>query len=222
MNPRHPPDWDPRAPSVQADQISAYDAMRRRCPVAHSEYLHWSLFRHADVVQALHDHATFSNQVSERVSVPNGMDPPEHTAYRRMIEPYFGPQALARFEPEYRRIARDAVASLPRSGEVEWMAGFAGDVVVRMLRAFMGWPQDLQEPLREWTRKNHAATLSGDRAAMAAVAFEFDGHIRAQLWARRESGSRAAEDVTARLMAETVNAQPLTGDRQHRAQLDRR
>ena len=48
-----PADWDPRAPPVLDDQIAAYDAMRRRCPVAHSDYLHWSLFRHADVLRVL-------------------------------------------------------------------------------------------------------------------------------------------------------------------------
>ena len=38
-------DWDPRSPAVLQDQLAAYDEMRGRCPVAHSEYLGWSLFR---------------------------------------------------------------------------------------------------------------------------------------------------------------------------------
>jgi cytochrome P450 len=61
------------------DQRTAYDGMRRRCPVASSEFLGWSLFRHEDVTRALHDHETFSNAVSQHLSVPNGMDLPEHT-----------------------------------------------------------------------------------------------------------------------------------------------
>lgn len=212
MDNRHTPDWDPRSQSVLDDQIKAYDGMRRRCPVAHSEYLHWSLFRHEDVARVLGDHDTFSNQVSAHPSVPNGMDPPTHTAYRQLIEPYFGPAPLARFEPECRRIAQQAVDSLPVAGEVELMAQFARDAVVRMLCAFMGWPGELQVPLQEWTRKNQAATLSGDRAAMAAVAFEFDGHIRARLSARRARGSQAGDDVTTRLLRETVNGKALTDE----------
>ena len=90
-------DWNPRSENVLEDQIAAYDDMRHRCPVAHSEYLHWSLFRHADVVRALNDHETFSNVVSSHLSVPNGMDPPQHTGYRRLIEPYFNPQRMAAF-----------------------------------------------------------------------------------------------------------------------------
>ena len=37
------PDWDPRDPSIQNDQIPAYDDMRERCPVAYSEFLGWSI-----------------------------------------------------------------------------------------------------------------------------------------------------------------------------------
>ena len=201
-------EWDPRSADVQADQIKAYDAMRRRCPVAHSDYLHSSLLRHADVVRVLHDPATFSSQASTHLNVPNGMDPPRHTAYRRLIEPYFGAQALAAFEPECRLIAREMVGALPARGEVEWMEDFARDSAMRMLCAFMGWPAELHGPLREWVRKNHAATLAQDRAAMADIAFEFDGHIRAQLALRRANGLVGA-DVTTRLAKEHIDGKPL-------------
>ncbi len=40
----HPtPAWDPRDISVLRDQRHAYDAMRERCPVAHDDFLDWSL-----------------------------------------------------------------------------------------------------------------------------------------------------------------------------------
>jgi cytochrome P450 len=67
MSQRQSPDWDPRSQAVLDDQIKAYDDMRHRCPVAHSDYLHWSLFRHEDVVHALLDPATFSNAVDAPV-----------------------------------------------------------------------------------------------------------------------------------------------------------
>jgi cytochrome P450 len=206
--PDHRPDWDPRAPAVLRDQIQAYDHMRQRCPVAHSEYLHWSLFRHADVLRVLHDPETFGNAVSTHVSVPNGMDPPEHTAWRALIEPYFAPAQLAAFEPVARGIAHELVAALPESGEVEWMDGFAQDGAVRLLCAFMGWPASLHAPLREWSRRNQAATLAGDRAALAAIAFEFDGHIRAQL-ARCRAMKEPGQDLTSRLLRERVHGRPV-------------
>jgi cytochrome P450 len=203
-----PVDWAPLAPEVQADQLAAYDQLRRRCPVAHSEALHWSLFRHADIVGVLHDPETFGNATSTHLNVPNGMDPPRHTAYRQLINPFFGPQALAAFEPEGRRIALELVERLPMSGAVEWMDAFARDCALRMLCAFMAWPAALDEALRDWARKNQAATLAQDRTATAAVAVEFEGHIRAQL-ARTRADGLIANDGTTRLLRATIDGRPL-------------
>lgn len=205
-------DWDPRAPDVLADPIAAYDRMRQRCPIAHSDYLHYSVFRHADVVRILNDHETFSSQASRFVSVPNSMDPPEHTAYRAVIEPYFGPDRMAAFEPICRRICDELVAALPRNGNVEIMFDLAHPFALRMQCAFLGWPDSLHEPLLQWIHKKNVATLSGDGHAIAAVATEFDQTIRDLLKVRRQAGDQAPDDITTSLMHETVNGHPLTED----------
>lgn len=89
MNNETDPDWDADSPGIVRDQVAAYDEMRRGCPVAYSESRGHSVFRHDDVCRILADHETFSNAVSQHLSVPNGMDPPEHTPYRKIIESYF-------------------------------------------------------------------------------------------------------------------------------------
>jgi cytochrome P450 len=206
------PDWDPRSTVVLGDQIAAYDDMRRRCPVAHSDYLQWSLFRHDDVMRVLNDHDTFSSVASRHLSVPNGMDPPEHTRYRSVIEPYFGPREMQAFEPVCRRIAVDLVDALPSNGETELMRTFAEDFALQIQCAFMGWPADLHEPLRQWTHGNREATLAADRDAMARVAHEFDDFISQLLDVRRDAGDQAPDDVTTRLLRERVEGRPLSDD----------
>ncbi len=193
------------------DQIAGYDDMRRRCPVAHSEYLHWSLFRHDDVTRVLDDYQTFGNAVSSHFSVPNGMDPPEHTKYRRIIEPYFSPQRMEAFEPACRVIAVNLVNGLPEEGEIELMAVFAQDFALQIQSAFLGWPADLHEPLRQWIRKNQEATRAGDITAMVDVAFEFDGYIKSSLSVRREAGVDAPDDITSSLLRERIGDR-LLGD----------
>jgi len=206
-------DWDPRSTEVLDNQIAAYDEMRARCPVAHSDYLGWSVFRHEDALRILHDHDTFSNQVSRHVSVPNGMDPPEHTAFRTLIEPYFGPARLARFEPVCREIARDMVRALPQSEEFELMDTFARPYAVATQGAYMGWPSCLRQPLRDWVRRQQAATLAGDREALAAAASEFDGYVRRLIALRRQPGTAPAQDdVLAQLMSESVCGRALRED----------
>lgn len=204
------PDWDPAAPEARADQIAAYDAMRGRCPVAFSERMHWSLLGHAEVVRALHDPEAFSNVVSaHHPAVPNGMDPPEHTTFRRLIDPYFGPEAMAAFEPTCRRIAAAGVRRLP-AGEVELMGDLAHEMALEVQCSFMGWPETLHAPLRGWMIASAAATRSHDPAATAAVAQVFAGYVTDEIEARRKAGDAAPDDPTTRLMRERIDGRALT------------
>lgn len=203
-------DWDPRSPEVLANPIRAYDAMRQRCPVAYSDYLGVSIFRHADVMRVLMDPKTFSSQASSHVSVPNSMDAPEHGIYRRLIEPYFNAARMAQFKPTCLALCASLAGQLPWNAEVEFMRGFAYPFALQMQCAFLGWPESLHEPLRQWMHKKNTATLSGSRQAVAAVATEFDGTIRQLLKARRDAGDNAPDDATTRLMRETVQGRSLT------------
>ncbi|AOW14424.1 cytochrome [Hydrogenophaga crassostreae] len=212
MTANHQPDWNPRDPDVLDDQLAAYDAMRLRCPVAHSEYLWWSLFRHADVMRVLKDHETFSNAASNHLSIPNAMDPPEHTGYRRIIEAYFTPEHMDAFEPVCQAIGDTLVAQLPRGEAFDLMTECARPFALRIQCAFMGWPDSLHEPLGQWVAKNHRATRAGDRSAMAQIALEFDGHIKQQLVLRRDAGEQAPGDVTTRLLHERINGRPLSDE----------
>lgn len=206
------PDWDPRADDVLKDPIRTYDTMRAQCPVAWSDYQHWTAFRHGDVMRVLEDHHTFSSAVSSHVSVPNGMDLPEHTSYRQVIEPYFSQEVMSRFEPICRTIARNLVSNLPNDQPFDVVEQFSRVFALQVQCAFMGWPDSLHQPLREWLLKNHRATLARDRQAMAEVAREFDGYIHNLLETRRQAGAEGPGDVTTSLMKETVNGRPMTDE----------
>jgi cytochrome P450 len=202
--------WDPRSAAVLTDQIAAYDSMRQQTPIAYSDFLGWSVFHHDDTVRILNDPQTFSNAVSRHLNVPNGMDPPKHTKFRRIIDRYFTDELVSAFEPDCREIAQGLVASLPRDAWVKVMSEFAEPFALQVQSAYLGWPEELQEPLRQWTRRNHAATLAQDRTAMGALAEEFDGYISDLLDARRTAGSEAPADLTTQLLSEEVDGRRLT------------
>lgn len=208
----HEPDWDPRAQSVLDDQIAAYDELRPRCPVAHSELLGWSVMRHNDAVRVLDDPETFSNTVSKRLTVPNGMDGAEHAEFRRVNDGYFTPEFMEAFEPHCRQIAVSLVDRFPRVEATDFMANVAEIFALRVQSAFLGWPAALEEPLRQWTIKNRKATFAQDRKAMSAIAVEFDGFIRDLLTERRKAGDEARDDITTRLLGDTVWGRPMTDD----------
>ena len=215
---KHPTqaDWSPSSDEILRDQRAAFDTMRERCPVAYSDFFGWSVFRHADVLRALNDPAAFSSAVSRHVSVPNGMDPPEHTAYRRLIEPYFAPERMAAFAPACRQIAAAQVARLlgPAGVEakVELMDALAHPFAVRVQCEFLGWPAPMHEALRLWTRKNHQATLARDRVAMAKVAHEFEGYVDDLLRSRHTPGEHHEHDIAASLLVQQIDGRPLRDD----------
>ncbi len=203
------PDWNPRSQAVQQDQIAAYDRLREHQPVAHSELLHWSVFAHADVLRILNDPARFSSVVSRHVAVPNGMDPPEHTVYRRLIEPYFSLERVEAFRPVCQQIATELLAGWRGTPPGDVVQAYALPFAVRIQCAFLGWSLDLQEFLTGWTQRSHEATLAQDRPALTALATEFEGLVGRMLDERRQAHAPASQDVTAALLHETVDGQPL-------------
>lgn len=214
MADRQHEDWDPFSREVEADQRSAYDEMRERCPVAYSKPFGRTLFRHEDIEQVLHDPEGFSNKVSRHLSVPSGMDPPEHTVYRRLIEPYFSPQQVSALEPRCRVIAGELADKLPARDSTEFIGAFAQPFAARAQCAFLGWPDQLAEPLSEWTVKNQQATREQDRRNLAATADEFTGYVLAMLRDRRQGRIQAGDDadLTARLLQERVHGRPLNDE----------
>lgn len=202
-------DVDLRA--VEGDQRDILDALRSRAPLARSIHHDWMVLGNAEARRVLEDHQTFSNAVSRHLSIPNGMDPPEHTLYRQLIEPFFAPEAVAAFEPRCRELVEELVASLPRGEDIEAMSTMGEELAVRVQTAFMGWPEHLRIRLRDWTHANHGATRSGDRAEGARVADEFAGEIRGILEARRRN-TVAPDDPTTALLDARVEGRPLTDE----------
>ena len=211
MSTTRPPDWNPRDPSVLRDQRAAYDAMRARCPVAYSDFLGWSLFRHEDVMGVLADPETYSSR-SRHTAVPNGMDPPEHGPYRHALDPYFTPEWMARFEPQCRSIASRLVGTLLAAEDAEYVTRFAEPFTLQTACAFLGWPTDMWESLRGWTHGNQEAAFSRNREAGTRLAQEIAGYVIEQLRVRRDAGSSDNRDVTTGLMATEVEGKPLTDE----------
>ncbi len=184
---------------------------RERCPIAHSEYLGWSVLRHADVLAVLNDCSAFSNRVSTHVSVPNGMDPPEHTAYRAVVDRCFTPELVASFEPELREIAADLVVeAVAGADEVEVMSAIAAPFAARAQCAYLGWPVEVVTALQEWSAGSARATLAQDRAELSRAAERFDNIIVGMLDRQRAAKPDSRSTLTGRLLEERVDGAPLT------------
>lgn len=203
-------DWQPHSEEVLHNQRQAYDQMRRQCPVARHADRQWTIFRHQDVMQVLLEHEKFSNQVSRHISVPNGTDPPQHTGFRRLIEPFFTAERVAWFAPVCREIATDLASNKLQADATELMKHFARPFAARLQCAFMGWPQQLSHNLLDWLDRNQAATLQQDRQLLADLAEEFNQFTGAQIQQRREQKAASNSDITSELMHAKIDGRPLS------------
>ncbi|MGH1564303.1 cytochrome P450 [Mumia sp. DW29H23] len=168
------------------------------------------LRRHADVMEAAHDPAVFSNAVSRFLQVPNGLDGSEHAMFRRMLDPFFAPDRMAVLAADLAVVARGVVAELG-AGAFDAVEDLGARFAVRAQSAWLGWPAELEDVLLAWVADNRAASRSGDTARTSDVAARFDAIVRALLDARRTAGEPA--DVTAELAGlRTEDGRTLTDD----------
>lgn len=202
MSDNTPQDWNPRDPEVLADQRHAHDDLRERCPVAHSDAMHWSLFRHADVVAVLDDPDTFIN-ASRHHAIPNAMNGVEHAKHREILARHFSASEMAVIEPMCREIATNAIQALDLPGTADGVADIAEPIALRTMCAFLGWPQTTWERVRDWIHGNRAATFHGDREAARTLAEEYAAIVTEALDEHRRQGIR--DDVTDHLMMTEVN-----------------
>lgn len=200
-------EWNPRSREVLRDQVGAYDALRERCPVAHSDTLGWSLLRHSDVLAALADPGTYSSRVSRHVAVPNGMDPPEHTEFRQVVDDCFTPELVEAFAPELRALTDTLVGrAVAGVGEVEIMSALALPFAAQAQCAYLGWPSDVADALQGWAAASAWATAAGQRDELNRVAAQFDRIISEVLDHQRTA---TPSSVMARLLAARVHGHPL-------------
>jgi len=192
--------WEP---SEQQDPIASLDELRQKCPVAQSEMLGHAVLTHNDVRSVIEDHETFSNAAGSHLSVPNGMDPPEHGIFRKVIEPYFTADHLRGFEPTCRHIAQDIINRITPNTSLDVVSHIAKPFALHIQCAFLGWPKSLTGTLGEWLEANQQAIVNNDRKTLKQKADEFEALIHEQLDVRRQSNT-AKEDNTLRLIREEV------------------
>jgi cytochrome P450 len=199
-------------PHEMSDPLAICDRERSTCPVAHHPARGWTLHRHADVLQAAREHRSFSNVVSRHVAIPNGMDPPEHTLYREMIDKYFLDSQVQALEPVFRDLAQKHWLARPE-GEVEVMEHFACPLALSAQCSFAGWPGQLASRLAEWLEGQQRAARTGKRELLDQHALAFAALVIEQLeQRRRDDPDLQRQDVTTRLMREKIAGRYLSDD----------
>ncbi|HMI90719.1 MAG TPA: hypothetical protein VK509_05115, partial [Polyangiales bacterium] len=129
------PDFDALASETFDSPYALYAELRARCPVARSDAFggFWALLRYDDVSSAAADSKTFITSVQNVVPKvaftgrrpPLHFDPPDHTPYRRALNPLFSPARLSAIEPTIRAICADLLDPLIARGHADICTDFS-------------------------------------------------------------------------------------------------
>ncbi len=111
----------------------------------------WAVTRYDDVLAVSHKPRLFSagrgirleemskEELQARLTMME-MDPPEHTAYRRLVQPPFLPREVAAYEEGIRLLARAVIDEVQGQSEFDFVQGIARQLPMRMLGKLLGVP----------------------------------------------------------------------------------
>jgi cytochrome P450 len=224
--PRRPPvtdwatDFDHFAPDFIDDPYPVYAELRDRCPVAHSPRYGGTvvLTTWDDITEAAHDTERFSSRrtiVSEVptdrrgvILPPINIDPPDHTDRRRILLPFFSPQATARWEEPIRAICERLLDGLEGRTECDAALDYAQEIPGEITATMLGVEVADAPQLRTWI---HDLMEVGptDPALARSTTQAMLGYMHELLADRRENGG---DDMVTYLLGCEVEGEGLSDD----------
>ncbi|HSV71665.1 MAG TPA: hypothetical protein VLI72_16275 [Methylibium sp.] len=107
------------------------------------------------------DPARFSNEVifvpkiagEKQGTVPNRMDPPEHTPYRAVVDQSLGLRRVRAMESSVRKVAADLIETLKNQRSCDFSCDFAAIFPIRVFMALADLPLEDAPRLRRLARQ---------------------------------------------------------------------
>lgn len=159
--------FDYLSPQVSSDLHATLDRMRELCPVTHSDERggFWVVTRYDDVLRVVQDWEAFSSQLGVEIpakgttplAIPEHVDPPLHREYKRLINAYFTPAAVERYETPTRSLVTRLIDGFIDTGTCDFMDAFA-----RPLPGMTFFELALGAPSDEVAELNALATGASD------------------------------------------------------------
>jgi hypothetical protein len=193
--------FEPRSRETWRDPFSMYRALRdddpvHRVPDNGDGEDYWVLSRFRHVFDAAVDATTFSSAQGltftygemEKIGIEAPivmMDPPEHTALRKLVVGPFTHQRVQVLEPMIRKFVVERLERLREAGE--------GDVVAELLKPlpslvvahFLGVPHEDRALFDRWTTAIVAANAAGNVLGAAEAVGEMAGYFGRLMEKRR-------------------------------------
>lgn len=160
-----------------------------------------------DVRAAAKDWRRFSSRlqgdpdVRDYPQLPLEVDPPEHGAYRALLDPILGRRAVLALEPELREVARGLIGEFARRGRTEAVFELAVPMVATAIASVLGRSGDAVE-LTTWGISSWEVRPDGSRSGT-----RLDAYVDRVL---DEDTRTPGDDAFSRIATATIEGRPLT------------
>jgi cytochrome P450 len=208
-------EWSPLDP----DYLAVERHLRDKCPVAHTSQLggFWGIARYADITAAARDAEHFCSSQGMTIprlgtivrQVPIEFDPPEHSAYRRILQPYFLPSYVDNLQARFRALAISMLDPILSSGRADIVVDFTHPYPARALCLWMNLPEDAWPRLKVFGEESLRTRTLGDVEANRAVETAITDYIRELFDDRRAKPRDPETDLLSGLLAARVNGDPI-------------
>ncbi|MHB8669568.1 MAG: cytochrome P450 [Acidimicrobiales bacterium] len=206
--------------ATAVDPHPTYARLLAECPVARGEFgdqpsvlisayedLSWAL-RHPEYFTS----ATGMLNIGEQPLIPLEVDPPEHTKYRRLLNPQFVPREIEKLEPDVRRIVRGLIDGFAHRGSCDFHEEFATPLPSGIFLALMGLPDEHLPRFLKWRDDTiRPAVAAGDFEGAARVreraAREISEYFRGAI---RRSRENPADSLLSRIVHSTIDGRALS------------
>ncbi|MET0784515.1 MAG: cytochrome P450 [Leifsonia flava] len=162
-----------------------------------------------DIREAFQRHDLFTNfpgglpaREASLPMIPEELDPPDHTKYRRAISGMFAPKAVKELEDEIRGLARQLVAEAKTKGSIDFVEDFAVPLPTRVFMGRLGLPLDQADLFVQWNNTLLHALGEEKKAANIEV-----GKYLTDLVAERAANPQ--DDWISELLAAEVDGAPM-------------
>jgi cytochrome P450 len=214
----------PYDPATVRSPFEVYRQQRDHDPLHHlPEHRTWVLSRFVDVFDAARDTETFSS--ARGLSLGGGdievlglaptivmMDPPDHTAFRRLVSRGFTPRRVAEIEPAVRVFVDERIdalrARIATDGQADFIAELAGPLPSFVVATYLGVPPEDRARFDDWSSAIVSANAAGDVLGGARRAIgELYGYFTELLDRRRTD---PGDDLISALAHAELDGEPVS------------
>lgn len=210
--------YRPATALTWASPWGMYADLRDHDPVHHVDRPggrdHYVLSRHADVLAAAVDTATFSSAQGltveydelEAIGLADNrplvmLDPPDHTAFRRLVARGFTPRAVTTLEPVVRAFVVDRLAQLHDAGGGDIVEALFKPLPSMVVAHHLGVPEDGRDRFDDWTHAIVSASAAGEVTDASTALVEMMGYFSELIERRR---TEPGDDTVSHLVAAGV------------------